>query len=78
MAAQEALAAMRDEFGEKSHYQYAQIYAQWGDSDKAILELQNAKAKDDSGLIMMYNDPLLAPLRKRPEFSDLLKSIGFV
>ena len=78
VAAQEALAAMRDEFGEKSHYQYAQIYAQWGDSDKAILELQNARAKDDSGLIMMYNDPLLAPLRKRPEFSDLLKSIGFV
>jgi hypothetical protein len=27
---------------------------------------------------MMYNDPLLEPLRKRPEFSSLLKSLGFV
>jgi TolB-like protein/Tfp pilus assembly protein PilF len=77
-AAEQALAQMRREFGDKSHYQYAQIYAQWGDADKAISELQLARAKDDSGLVTMYNDPLLTPLRKRPEFSSLLKSLGFV
>ncbi|HEV7233438.1 MAG TPA: tetratricopeptide repeat protein, partial [Sphingorhabdus sp.] len=77
-AAEQALASMRSEFGDKSLYQYAQIHAQWGDADKAIAELQLARAKDDSGLVMMYNDPLLAPIRKRPEFSGLLKSLGFV
>lgn len=76
--AEQALAEMRAEFGEKSHYQYAQIYAQWGEADKAIAELQQARAQEDSGLVMMYNDPLLEPLRKRPEFSSLLKSLGFV
>lgn len=76
--AEQALADMRSEFGDKSLYQYAQIYAQWGDADQAIVELQKARAKDDSGLVMMFNDPLLAPLRKRPEFSNLLKSLGFV
>ena len=76
--AEQALAEMRREFGDKSHYQYAQIYAQWGDSEKAIAELQQARAKDDSGLVTMYIDPLLEPIRKRPEFSSLLKSLGFV
>jgi tetratricopeptide (TPR) repeat protein len=76
--AEQALEEMRTEFGDKSHYQYAQIYAQWGNIDEVILELQQARAQDDSGLVMMYNDPLLAPLRERPEFSDLLKSVGFV
>ncbi len=77
-AAEQTLAAMRAEFGDKSHYQYAQIYAQWGEADKAISELQKARVQDDSGLVMVYSDPLLAPLRKRPEFSSLLRSLGFV
>jgi TolB-like protein/Tfp pilus assembly protein PilF len=77
-AADEALAELRNSSGDKVLYQYAQIYAQRGDLDKAISELQQARAKDDSGLVMMYNDPLLEPLRKRPEFSSLLKSLGFV
>lgn len=77
-AADEALAELRRSSGDKVLYQYAQIYAQRGELDKAISELQLARAKDDSGLVMMYNDPLLTPLRERPEFSSLLKSLGFV
>lgn len=77
-AAEEALAELRASSGDKVLYQYAQIYAQRGELDKAIFELQQARAKDDSGLVMMYNDPLLTPLRNRPEFSRLLKSLGFV
>ncbi len=77
-AADQALAELRINSGDRVLYQYAQIYAQRGDLDKAISELQQARAKDDSGLVMVYNDPLLEPLRKRPEFSSLLKSLGFV
>lgn len=77
-AAEQALAELRTSSGDKVLYQYGQIYAQRGELDKAIAELQQARAKDDSGLVMMYNDPLLEPLRKRPEFSSLLKSLGFV
>lgn len=77
-AAGRAFAELRMGSGDKLLYQYAQIHAQQGDLDTAISELQQARAKNDSGLVMMYNDPLLAPLRKRPEFSSLLKSLGFV
>jgi TolB-like protein/Flp pilus assembly protein TadD len=76
--AEQALAELRGESGDKNLYQYAQIYAQWGDTDKAIAELQKARVADDSGLVLIFNDPLLEPLRKRPEFSGLLKSLGFV
>jgi tetratricopeptide (TPR) repeat protein len=77
-AAEQALAELRASSGDKVLYQYAQIYAQRGELDQAIDELQKARASDDSGLVTMYNDPLLEPLRKRPEFSSLLKSLGFV
>jgi tetratricopeptide (TPR) repeat protein len=77
-AADKALADLRASAGDKVLYQYAQIFAQRGELDKAISALQQARAKDDSGLVMLYNDPLLEPLRQRPEFSSLLKSLGFV
>jgi len=77
-AAAQALSELRANSGDKVLYQYAQIYAQRGELDKAISALQQARAEDDSGLVMMNVDPLLAPLRKRPEFSSLLKSLGFV
>lgn len=72
------LADMMTKFGDKSDYQYAQVYAQWGEPAKALAALQRAREHDDSGLVMMKNDPLLDPLRKAPEFSSLLKSLGFV
>ena len=76
--AEAALATMIREFGDKDHYQYAQVYAQWGEPDRAIEQLRQARAVDDAGLVQMYSDPLLAPLRKRPEFIELLKSLRFV
>lgn len=72
------LADMINEFGDESEYQYAQIYAQWGEQAKALAALQSARNHDDSGLVMMKADPLLDPVRNAPEFSNLLKSVGFV
>lgn len=76
--AESKLAEMNAEFGTESEYQYAQIQSQWGNTEKALAALQSARAHDDSGLVMMQNDPLLDPIRKAPEFSNLLKSLGFV
>lgn len=76
--AESKLAEMNAEFGTESEYQYAQIQSQWGNTEKALASLQSARAHDDSGLVMMQNDPLLDPIRKAPEFSNLLKSLGFV
>jgi TolB-like protein/Tfp pilus assembly protein PilF len=76
--AERILAEMIAEYGDESEYQYAQVYAQWGEQAKALVALQRARSHDDSGLVMMQNDPLLDPVRKAPEFSGLLKSVGFV
>ncbi len=75
--AQSGLAALIAEYGEKSNYQYAQIYAQWGDPAKALAALRAAFALHDSGLMSMFADPLLDPLRPAPEFSQLAKGLGF-
>lgn len=77
-AAQSAVDRLIAEHGDNSLYQQAQVFAQWGDGDRAIAALLAAREAWDSGLINMFNDPLLKPVRGRPEFSRLLKDIGFV
>lgn len=76
--AQDALDSLIAEHSNNSLYQQAQVYAQWGDKPKAIAALLAARAAGDSGLIQMHYDPLLQPVRNEPEFSRLLKDIGFV
>lgn len=76
--AQKLLGELIAENGSNSLYQQAQVYAQWGDVPKSINALSEARAAGDGGLIQMYYDPLLTPVRGEPEFSRLLKDIGFV
>ena len=76
--AQQFFDQMVAEHGANSLYQQAQIYAQWGHTAKSTRALRDARAAGDSGLIQMYYDPLLNPVRNEPEFSSLLKDIGFV
>ncbi len=75
--AQAAFTELVATLGERVLYQQAQVLAQWGDSNAAILKLQRARAIGDSGLIYARNDPLLDSLRKHPGFLELLDSIGF-
>jgi tetratricopeptide (TPR) repeat protein len=75
--AQKALADMRERYGTNSLYQEAEIYAQWGDVDRAISALDAAYKEGDSGLVLAKNDPLLDPLRKDSRFAALLGRIGF-
>lgn len=77
-AAKRALAQLVAEYGEKSNYQYAQIYAQWGTTAQAIEALQQAWELRDGGIMLMYADPLLEPIRATPEFAALVKRVGFV
>lgn len=60
-----------------SHYQQGQVWAQWGNADRAMTELQRARTQRDAGMIAIQYDPMLAPLRARPDFINLLKSMGF-
>ncbi len=76
-AADAALAALIAEYGDKSHYQYAQVYAQWGDPEKALASLQAARDLRDGGLMLLYADPMLAQLRSTDGYLAIAKSVGF-
>jgi TolB-like protein/Tfp pilus assembly protein PilF len=76
-AAEAQLAALVKEFGDGSTYQQAQIMAQWNKVDEALQKLQLARQIGDVGLAYAKTDPMLDPLRKAPEFSNLLIGLGF-
>ena len=75
--AQAALQALVEDYGDKSNYQYAQVYAQWGDQPRALEALQKAWELRDGGIMLMYNDPLLDPLRETEGYRALVNRVGF-
>ena len=74
--ARAALAALIADGGDASAYQEAQVYAQWGDRDRAFSALDNALRLNDAGLSMLKVDPLLDPLRADPRFAVRLALTG--
>jgi TolB-like protein len=63
--------------GDAASYQQAQIAAQAGQLDQALAGLRHARDVGDVGLALAYTDPMLDPLRNRPEFLQLLSDLGF-
>ena len=55
--------------------QYAQIYAQLNDKDRAFKSLSKAWALRDTGLLWLRVDPLLDPIRSDRRFEALLRSM---
>ena len=65
------------EFGDAATYQQAQIAAQSGQVDLAMSKLLQAREIGDVGLALAYTDPMLDPLKGRPDYSQLLTDLGF-
>jgi TolB-like protein/Flp pilus assembly protein TadD len=63
--------------GETSAYQYATIYAQWGNRAKALEWLDTAKRLRDTGLVQLKTDPLMDPLRQEPRFQAVMRELKF-
>jgi TolB-like protein/class 3 adenylate cyclase/Tfp pilus assembly protein PilF len=76
-AARTAFDALVMTQGDSALYQQAQVFSKWGDIANALGTLQKARKNGDSGLLLSRTDPLLDPLRRNPDFSRLLSSIGF-
>ena len=72
-----ALGRIEGQFGTSALYAQAQVLAQWGERDRAMAMLLKAAATGDPGIVLIRTDPLIDPLRERPEFSGLLKQAGF-
>jgi serine/threonine-protein kinase len=71
------LAKMRGYWGDAAPYQYAEIYAQWGDRPKALTWIETAMRLRDAGLVYLKTDPLMDPLRKEPRFQAVLRGLNF-
>jgi hypothetical protein len=63
--------------GDVSAYQYAEIYAQWGNTAKALEWLQTAVRLPDSALPWLRTDPLLDPLRGESRFQAIERELKF-
>lgn len=78
--AEAELAKMRAGSGEDGAYDYATIYAQWGDQSKALEWLDHATRLRDSGFSSLSNlktDLLMDPLRKEPRFLAIEQRLRF-
>jgi TolB-like protein len=75
--AERELAREKSMMGDGDAYQYAQVYAQWGDAPQALDWLEKAHRLKDSGLRFLKADPLMDPLRKEPRFQAIEKALKF-
>jgi serine/threonine-protein kinase len=75
--AEAELAKIKAATGDASAYQYATIYAQWGNRAKALESLEMAWRLRDPGLEFLKTDPLLDPLRKEPRFQAIERELKF-
>jgi len=71
------LARIKAYWGDAAPYQYAEIYAQWGDHSKALAWLETAMRSRDAGLVYLKTDPLLDPLRNEPRFQAIERALKF-
>jgi len=58
-------------------YGYATIYAQWGDTPKALEWLETALRLRVPDLVNLKTDPLLEPLRAQPRFQAIERALKF-
>jgi TolB-like protein len=70
------VAAMKADMGDAPAYQYAEIYAQWGDAPKALDWLETAYRLRDPGLIGVKVDHFLDPLRQQPRFEEIERKLS--
>ena len=75
--AEAVVARMKATYGDAASYQYATIYAQWGNARKSLEWLDTAVRVRDPGLFYVKTDPLLDPLRNEPRFRAIERELKF-
>jgi TolB-like protein/Tfp pilus assembly protein PilF len=75
--AEAALQALKASEGDEGAYDYATVYAQWGDIPKALDWLEKAARDRPASLYELKAEPDLDPLRGEPRFQAIEKALGF-
>ena len=76
-ASDTAIQQAQQVFGDAANYQYAEIYAQRGETDRAFAALDRAWEFRDPGLAWLKTDDLFAPIQADPRFAALLQKMNF-
>ena len=74
--AEAEVAAMKAEMGDAPAYQYAEIYAQWGDIPKSLDWLETAYRLKDPGIVALKADEFFVPLRNEPRFQEIVRKLN--
>jgi TolB-like protein len=77
IGAERATAQLKQRVDVTLNYQFAEIFAQLGDKDRAFAELGEAVRAKDTGLAYLKVDPFLDPIRSDTRFAALLKRLSF-
>jgi TolB-like protein/Tfp pilus assembly protein PilF len=72
-----SLARLKALEGDAGGFDYAEIYAQWGDSARALEWLERAFRLRVGDLWTLRVDPLLDPLRREPRFQAIERELKF-
>jgi serine/threonine-protein kinase len=76
-AVEVTIARMRKLFGDAASYNYAQVYAQANETDRAFAALNKAFEVKDPGLTGLKTDPFLDPIRSDPRYAALVRRMNF-
>lgn len=70
------IAALKGSEGDFASFDFARIYAQLSDKNRAFAALDRAWEVRDSELLDLKVDPYLDPLRSDPRYASMLKRLG--
>ena len=71
------LAKIRARIGDSGAVDYSDIYAQWGNTPKALEWLETAMRLHDPELEWLRLDPFADPLRKEPRLQAVERALRF-
>ena len=76
-AVQRSVSQIQKVSGDSAMFQYAQVYAQARQLDRAFEALEKGLAVKDPGVTGVRTDPFLDPLRRDPRYLALVKKVNF-
>jgi TolB-like protein/Tfp pilus assembly protein PilF len=75
--AEAALAELKVHLSDSGPTTYAEVYAQWGEINKALEWVDTALRLRNPGLEGFKTDPLMDPLRNEPRFQAVMRALKF-
>jgi serine/threonine-protein kinase len=75
--AEAMLADAQTSWGDSGAVQYAEVYAQWSQTGRALSWLETAMRHHDPYLRFVKTDPLFDPLRNEPRFQAIERALKF-